>query len=37
MFQSKLFYKTEKKAPKDAKAVSHILLTRAGFIDQASA
>ena len=37
MFQSKLFYKTEKKSPKDAEAVSHSLLIRAGFIDQLSA
>jgi len=34
MYQSKLFYKAFKEAPKDAEAVSHILLTRAGFIDQ---
>jgi len=37
MRQSKLFNKTLKKAPKDAKALSHILLTRAGFIDQVAA
>lgn len=37
MKQSKLFYKAFKKAPKDAKAVSHVLLTRAGFIDQTAA
>jgi len=37
MYQSKLFYKTFKNAPKDAEALSHILLTRAGFIDQLSA
>ena len=36
MLQSKLFYKTLKKPPKNIKALSHILLTRAGFIDQAS-
>jgi len=37
MFQSKLFYKTEKKAPRDADAASHALLIRAGFIDQLAA
>jgi len=37
MYQSKLFYKTLKNAPKNAEALSHILLTRAGFIDQLSA
>ena len=37
MKQSKLFYKTLKNAPKDAEAISHILLTRAGFIDQTGA
>ena len=37
MYQSKLFYKAFKEAPKDAEAVSHILLTRAGFIDQTAA
>ena len=37
MLQSKLFYKTLKKAPKDTKAISHILLVRAGFIDQTAA
>lgn len=37
MRQSKLFYKTEKKQPKDSNAVSHALLTRAGFIDQLAA
>jgi len=36
MRQSKLFYKTLK-ASKDAEAVSHILLTRASFVDQAAA
>ncbi|MDP2910469.1 MAG: aminoacyl--tRNA ligase-related protein [bacterium] len=37
MYQSKLFYKTLKNAPKDAEAISQILLTRAGFIDQTGA
>ncbi len=37
MLQSKLFYKTLKKAPKDTKALSHVLLVRAGFIDQVAA
>jgi prolyl-tRNA synthetase len=37
MRQSKLFYKALKKAPKDIEALSNILLTRAGFIDQAGA
>jgi len=37
MFQSKLFYKTFKQAPKEAKAVSHALLIRAGFVDQTGA
>jgi prolyl-tRNA synthetase len=37
MLQSKLFYKTEKRAPKGADALSHALLIRAGFIDQLSA
>jgi len=37
MLQSKLFNKTLKKAPKDTRALSHILLTRAGFIDQVAA
>ena len=34
MKQSQLFYRTEKSAPKEAEAVSHKLLLRAGFIDQ---
>ena len=37
MRQSKLFYKTLKKAPKEIKALSNILLIRAGFIDMAAA
>jgi prolyl-tRNA synthetase len=37
MKQSKLFYKTEKRSPKDADALSHALLVRAGFIDQLAA
>ena len=37
MKQSNLFYKTLKETPKDAEAISHILLTRAGFIDQTAA
>jgi len=37
MYQSKLFYKTEKKPPKDTDATSHSLLIRAGFIDQLAA
>ena len=37
MYQSKLFYKTLKKTSKDIEAVSHVLLTRAGFVDQAAA
>ena len=37
MRQSKLFYKTQKEASKEAEAISHILLTRAGFIDQLTA
>lgn len=37
MLQSKLFYKTLKKTSKDTEAVSNILLTRAGFINQAGA
>lgn len=34
MLQSQLFPKTKKEAPKDAEAVNHKLLVRAGFIDQ---
>lgn len=34
MLQSKLFPKTKKEAPKDAVAINHKLLVRAGFIDQ---
>jgi len=34
MKQSGLFYKTFKEKPKNAKAISHILLLRAGFLDQ---
>lgn len=34
MLQSKLFLKTKKEAPKEAKAISHRLLVRADFIDQ---
>jgi prolyl-tRNA synthetase len=37
MKQSKLFYKSFKKPAKDTEALSSILLTRAGFIDQAGA
>jgi len=37
MLQSKLFYKTLKEAPKDAEAISHSLLVRAGFVDQLGA
>lgn len=37
MKQSKLFYKTLKKKPKDAQALSHALLVRAGFVDQLGA
>lgn len=37
MLQSKLFYKTLKEMPRDTEAVSHTLLTRAGFIDQTTA
>ena len=37
MKQSTLFYKSLKESPKDAQAKSHILLTRAGFIDQSAA
>ena len=37
MLQSKLFYKTLKESPKDAQALSHNLLIRAGFVDQAAA
>ena len=36
MKQSKLFGKTLREAPKDAEAVSHIYLTRGGFIKQLS-
>ncbi len=34
MKQSELFYKTLKENPKDAKSISHQLLSRAGYIDQ---
>jgi prolyl-tRNA synthetase len=34
MLQSKLFPKTRKQAPKDAKSINHKLLVRGGFIDQ---
>ena len=34
MLQSKLFYKTFKETPKEAEAISHKLLLKAGFIDQ---
>jgi len=34
MLQSKLFPKTRKEAPKDARSINHKLLVRAGFIDQ---
>lgn len=34
MLQSKLFPKTKRKAPKDAKSINHKLLVRAGFMDQ---
>ncbi len=34
MLQSKLFYKTNKEKSSEAGAVSHDLLTRAGFVDQ---
>lgn len=34
MFQSRLFSKTKKQSPKEAEAISHKLLTKAGFIDQ---
>jgi len=37
MKQSQLFYKTLKKAPKSAEALSSALLIRAGFIDQVGA
>lgn len=37
MFQSRLFYKTLKEAPKEAKTISHKLLVRGSFIDQVSA
>jgi len=37
MKQSNLFYKSLKESPKDAQAKSHILLIRAGFIDQSAA
>ena len=36
MRQTELFTKTLKKAPKEAQAVSHKLLVRAGFVDQLS-
>lgn len=36
MLQSKLFYKTLKKPPKEAEAISHKLLTKADFISQLS-
>ncbi len=34
MLQSKLFYKTTKDKSADAEAISHDLLTRAGYVDQ---
>lgn len=34
MLQSKLFYKALKENPKETEAVSHVFLTRAGYIDQ---
>lgn len=34
MLQSKLFYKTLKETPKEAEAISHKLLLKAGFVDQ---
>ena len=34
MKQSELFYKTKKQAPRDAKTISHKLLTKSDFIDQ---
>ncbi len=34
MYQSKLFYKTLKNAPKEAEIISHKLLLRGGFISQ---
>jgi len=37
MKQSKLFYKTKKEDSKQTDALSHALLTKAGFIDQLSA
>jgi len=37
MYQSKLFYKTLKRAPKSVEALSSALLIRAGFIDQVGA
>ena len=37
MLQSTLFGKTSKEAPKDAIALSHKLLTQAGFIAQVAA
>lgn len=37
MRQSKLFYKTLKKAPKGVEALSNVFLTRASFIDQVGA
>ena len=36
MRQSQLFTKTRREAPKDARALSHILLVRGGFISQLS-
>jgi len=37
MYQAKLFYTTLKNNSKDSEAISHILLTKAGFIDQTAA
>src|SRR3989344_3883199 len=36
MRQSRLFTKTRREAPKDARALNHILLVRGGFISQLS-
>jgi prolyl-tRNA synthetase len=36
MYQSQLFCKTKKEAPKEAEVISHRLLTRADFIEQSS-
>src|SRR3990167_6715925 len=36
MRQSQLFTKTRREAPKDARALNHILLIRGGFISQLS-